>query len=114
MWSCKFPGIASVGLQRQDWIQLAAYPYDDNARDKNLRLGALEQHIGQRLKDRVRNEEDGERRVVLVVAHTQGLLQAFDFCVSDIGPVEKSSKIQQREPWDQTEVQLPEQFAVLQ
>lgn len=95
-------------------MKTATYPYDDNARNKNLGLGALEQHVCQRLKHRVRDKEDGERRVVLVVAHVQGLLQAFDFCVSNIGPVQKGGQIEQRQPWDQAEVQLPEQSAVLQ
>lgn len=94
-------------------FRLRTYPQGDNTRNKELRLGALEQHVGQRLKDRVRHEEDGERGVVLVVAHVEGFLQAFDLCVSDIAAVQKGGEIEQRQPGDQPEVQFPEQLAVL-
>ena len=44
----------------------------------------------------------------------QVLLQAIDFRVTDIRSIEKGYEVEKSEPWDEFEVEFPEQFAVLE
>ena len=41
-------------------------------------------------------------------------LEAFDLRVADVGAVEKREKVQQTKPWDELQVEPPQQFAILQ
>jgi hypothetical protein len=50
------------------------HPDNNNRCNKILRRRPLQQDIRQGLKDRVRDKEDGQRRIVLVVGHVQRLL----------------------------------------
>ena len=43
----------------------------------------------------------------------QILFHAFQAGVSDIGPIEKADEVEKTEPWDQPQIQLPEQCSLL-
>lgn len=58
---------------------------------ENRRAKALQQYVGCRFKDGVRDEEDGECRIVLSSGHVmQVLLQSIDLCVSNVRSIEES------------------------
>jgi hypothetical protein len=66
-----------------------------NDRDKDRRLEAFEKNIGQRLENRVRDEEHGQSCVVSSGGHLiQTLLQSIDFGISDICSIQECQKIQ--------------------
>jgi hypothetical protein len=73
----------------------------------------LEQDIGKGLEQRIAHEEDGERSIVLSVSHFQILLQTIDLGISDIRSVEEGNQVEERKPWDEFEVELPEKCFVL-
>ena len=66
-----------------------SYPSQHNAGNENTRPQPLEQDIGQWLKDRVRDEEDGQRGIVLVGGHAEILGEAVNFGISDVCTIEK-------------------------
>jgi len=43
----------------------------------------------------------------------EAFLQAVEFGIADVGAVEEGDEIEEAEPWDQTEVEFPEEPAVL-
>ena len=65
--------------------------------DKNRRTKSLEQDVGDRLEHSVRDEEDGQSRIVLRGTEVQGFLQAGDLGVADVGSVKKGKQIQEAE-----------------
>jgi hypothetical protein len=107
------------------------YPEKHDNWDENARSHPLKKDIGQGLERRVRDEEDGQREVVLTVGHPQTLLQSLDFCISNVGPIQKTTtewsarhnkvnvrgcipdQIQQAKPWNQFKVQLPKELFLL-
>lgn len=62
--------------------------YHDHG-EEDARAHLLEQHVCERFEERVADEEDGERGIVLAIRHFQVRLQAVDFGVADVGPVEE-------------------------
>lgn len=66
-----------------------SYPSQHDAGNENTWPQPLEQDIGQWLKDRVRDEEDGQCRVVLVGGHAEILGETVNFGISDIRTADK-------------------------
>lgn len=85
--------------------------HDDG--DEDRRAQALEQDICQWLEERVGYEEDGQASIVLAARHVQGVDQAVEFGIADVGTVEEGDEVEQAEPGDQAEVEFPQEFAVL-
>ena len=79
----------------QNREQRSTYPEDHNCRNKDTRSRPSENNVGDRFKDRVGNEEDGQRGVVLTVGHPEIFLQAIELCVPDIGPIQERTQIEQ-------------------
>lgn len=67
------------------------YPDCHNDWDENARLEALEQDVCQRLEHGIRNEKESQCRIVLGIRHSQIGLEALDFRISDVRPVEKAA-----------------------
>ena len=88
-------------------------PQDHDQRDEDARPQALQQDVGQRFSEGVGDEEDGEGSVILAAGHFQVLLQAIEPGVSDVGSVEETDEVEEAEPWDEPEVEFPEEFLVL-
>jgi len=86
---------------------------DHDGRNKDTWSQPLEQDVGKRLKQRIAHKEDGERCIILPIRHLQILLQAIDFRVSNVRPVEKGNQVEEREPWDEFDVEFPEECFVL-
>jgi hypothetical protein len=76
-------------------------PQNHDYRQEDAWPKFLQQDIRQRLKDRVTDEEYRKSLVVLSIGHVEVLLQAIDFCVANIGPVEKRDQIQEGKPWNE-------------
>lgn len=91
-----------------------SYPEDDDAGNEDTRARPLQQDVRQRLEDGIRDEENGQRVIVFRVGHVEGLLQALNFGIADIGAVEEGGQVEQRQPRDQPEIQLPQQLSILQ
>lgn len=85
--------------------------HDD--RDENAGAKALEQDIGQGFEERVRDEEDGETGVVLAACDVETRLEAIELGIADVCAVEERDEVEEAEPGDETEVEFPEEFAVL-
>ncbi len=71
--------------------------YLHNDRDEDGGPDALEEHIGEGLKDGVRDEEDGEGRVVPRRVHTQVPIEARDLGVPNVCPVQEGEKVEEAE-----------------
>lgn len=65
--------------------------------DKHGRADALEQHVGDGLKDGIRHEEDCQRGVVLPDGESELLAQAGDVGVADVGAVEEGEEVEEAE-----------------
>ena len=78
------------------------------------RSEALKQNLSQRLESGIRDEKDGQRQVVLSTRQLQIFAEASDFGIADVGTVEKRGEVQQTEPWDQLEIEFPQEYAVLE
>ena len=89
-------------------------PEDHDDGDENARTEALEQDVGQRFEEGVGDEEDGQASVVLAAGDVEAFLEAIELGVADIGAVEEGDEVEEAEPGDQTEVEFPEESAVLQ
>ena len=85
--------------------------HDDG--DEDAGSEAFEQDVGERFEQGVGDEEDAEAGVVLAAGHVEGFLEAVEFGVADVGAVEEGDEVEEAEPGDQAEVELPEEFAVL-
>ena len=81
--------------------------------DEDGRPEPLEEDVGQRLEERVGDEEDGQAGVVLPACDVQRFLEAVEFGVADVGPVEKGDEVEEAEPGDQAQVEFPEELTVL-
>lgn len=88
-------------------------PNRHDSRDENTRSQTLEQDIGQRFEERIRDEEDGQTGVVLAAGDVKRCLQTVEFRIADVGAVEEGDEVEETEPGDETQVELPEEFAVL-
>lgn len=88
-------------------------PKHHDDRDEYAGSETLQQHVGQRFGEGVGDEEDGETGVVLAGGDVEAFLQAVEFGIADVGAVEEGDEIEEAEPWDQTEVEFPEEPAVL-
>jgi hypothetical protein len=66
-------------------------PPNHDQRQKDTRPQLLQQHIRQRLKNTVANEEYCQTGVVLAVCHAKVFLQAVDFSVTDVCAVEEGN-----------------------
>ena len=88
-------------------------PQDHDQRNENAGSKALEEHVGQGFGQCVGDEEDGQGSIVLATCHVEILLQAIQFCVADIGSVEKTDEVQQTEPWDESQIELPQELLIL-
>ena len=89
-------------------------PKQHDYREKDGGFELLQKNLSDRFEDGIRDEKDRQRVVILIVRHLQVLLQAVDFGVSDVCSVEKCNEIQEREPWNEFEIKLPQQLAILQ
>jgi hypothetical protein len=49
----------------------------------------------------------------LIVGELEIFLEAIDLRIANVGSVEEGDQIEQAEPRDQLEVELPEKFAIL-
>ena len=85
--------------------------HDDG--DEDRRAQALEQDVRQGFEERVGDEEDGEAGIVLPPRDVQGVGQAVELGIADVGAVEEGDEVEEAEPGDQAEVELPEKPAVL-
>jgi len=88
-------------------------PNDHDGGDEDGGPEALQGDVGGRLEDGVGDEEDGQGGVVLAAGDVQGLLQAVQPGVADVGPIEKGHEVQQTEPGDQFQVEPQQQLLVL-
>lgn len=68
-------------------------PRNHNGREEDGRFQPLEKNLCQRLKDGIRDEEDGQSGVVFIVGHVQILLETIDLCISYVGSVQEGNKI---------------------
>ena len=81
--------------------------------DEDRRAQALEQDVRQGLEERVGDEEDGQAGIILAARDVEGVGQAVEFGIADVGAVEEGDEVEEAEPGDQTDVEFPEEFAVL-
>ncbi len=75
-------------------------PHQHDGRDEDGRAKTLEEDLGERLKERVGDEEDCQRNVVLGVGHLEVLLQALDLGIANVGAVEEGNEVEEAEPWN--------------
>ena len=85
--------------------------HDDG--DEDRRAQALEQDVRQGLEERVGDEEDGQAGIVLAARDVEGVGQAVEFGIADVGAVEEGDEVEEAEPGDQADVEFPEESAVL-
>lgn len=72
-------------------------PYHDDGQ-KHTGPQLFEQHIGERLKHGVANEENGQAVVVLGVGYAKVFLQAVNLCIANVCTVKEGNQIEEREP----------------
>lgn len=63
--------------------------------NENRGSEALEQDVGQGLEESVGDEEDGQTGIILTTGDFQGLLQAVELGVADVGAVEEGDEVQE-------------------
>ena len=68
-----------------------------NNRDKDRRAEPLEEDVRQGLEDGVRDEEDGQGRVVRRLAQLEIRNEAGDLGISNIGSVEEREEVEEAE-----------------
>lgn len=88
-------------------------PHEHDKGDENTGSKALEKDIGQGFEEGVGDEKDGEAGIVLTARYVETLLKAVKLRVPDIRSVQKADKVEEAEPWDETKVELPQEFLVL-
>jgi len=107
-------------------------PHDHDHGNKDAGSQPLEQDVGKRFEEGVRDEEYGQSGIVLPVGHAKIFLQTIDFRISNVGPimkwsvlrvsicawscigvpVEEGDQIEETEPWNELPVELAQQFLV--
>lgn len=65
--------------------------------DVDGRAQSLEQDVAERLKNRVRDEEDGQCGIVPGCGKIQVCAKAGDFGIANVGPVEEGQQIEEAE-----------------
>lgn len=73
-----------------------SYPDKHDNRNEHTRSPLLEQDVGKRLKDRVRDKKERERRIVLRTGHIKILCEAEYLCISNIGSIEEAEEASER------------------
>jgi hypothetical protein len=66
--------------------------HDDG--DEQRRTHALEQDIGERLKDRIRDEEHRERGIIISTTQKEILGECIDLGVTNIGTVQERQQVE--------------------
>jgi hypothetical protein len=114
-------------------MEYGTHPSQNNKRNEDTRSQPLEQNIGQGFKDRVRDEEDRKCSIILVRSHIQIFGKTRDLRISDVGPllesimwglraractisyvpIQEGDEVQQTQPGNQAEIQLPQKLAIL-
>ena len=90
-----------------------AHGYHDNTpkqhddRDEDAGSEAFQQDVGQRFKAGVGDEEDGEACVVLASRDMQTRLESIEFGIANIRSVEEADEVEEAEPGNEAEVELP-------
>lgn len=79
-------------------------PENHDDRNENRRSQALKKDVGQRLKETVRDEEDGESQVVFLTGHREVFVKTGDLGIADVGAVQKGEEVQDTKPRDEGEV----------
>ena len=64
-------------------------PQDHDGRDENARSKALQQNVGQRLRERVADEEKTEGGIILAWRYMKCFFEADQSRVADVGPIEE-------------------------
>lgn len=82
-------------------------PYCHDDRDENTGPKALEQDVGDRFKEGIGNEEDGEAGIVLTAGDVEGRFEAVELGVADVRAVEKGDEIEEAKPRDEAQVEFP-------
>lgn len=88
-------------------------PDDDDGGEENARRKELQECIREGLEDGVGDEENRQRHVIVGAGHPKVGFHASKSCISDVGSIEEGEEIEQRQPWDQPQVDLEQEFAVL-
>lgn len=88
-------------------------PGDDDACEEDARGQTLEEAVGDGLKEGVADEEDGERHVVIASHHAEFSFHVLETGISNVGSVEEGEEVEEREPRDEPQVNLPHQLLVL-
>lgn len=73
-------------------------PQKHNGGQENGRPELFQQDLGQRLKERIGDEEDGQGVIVLIARHVEIFLKAIEFCVTDIRAIQEADQVQQGKP----------------
>jgi hypothetical protein len=73
--------------------------YHDN-RQKYTRSQSLQKHVGRGLENRITDEKYRQTHIILRTRHVQVFLQAIDFGIADIRPIEEGYEVEEGEPWD--------------
>ena len=88
-------------------------PEDHDDGDEDAGPEAFEQDVGEGLEAGVGDEEDAEGGIVLAGGDVQGVFEAVEAGVADVGAVEEGDEVEEAEPGDEAQVEFPEEAAVL-
>ena len=89
-------------------------PNHHDARNEDARSKALQEDVGEGFEEGIGDEEDGEAGIVLTTGDVETFLEAIQLRVADIGAIEEGDEVEQAEPRDQTKIEFPEEFAILE
>ena len=79
--------------------------HDDGYKDAGSQ--AFEEDVGDGLEEGVGDEEDGETGIVLAASDMKTCSEAVKFGVADICTVKEGDEVEETEPGDETEIELP-------
>lgn len=82
-----------------------------NSWDIITRSDNLAQHIRWNFEDNVRNVENAQDSIVIVILETEILFEASQFGVSDVGTIDKAEQVEEGDSGDNVKVDLPPKSA---
>ena len=79
-------------------------PQDHDGGDEDAGLESFQQDVGEGLEKGVRDEEDGERGVVIPSGHVQACLEPVELCIANVCSVEETAEVQEAQPGDEFQI----------
>lgn len=78
-----------------------------------MRFDDFDQVIGEHFEHNVGNKEHGQCCCKLVTVQTKRFFDSIHLCIGDVHSIEEGKEVEQTERWNDTQVDLPHQSALV-